>query len=351
MSAWPGFQGQQSRWGELFWLRSTVKVKWLVIMRALQNCQQWIPWPWKCYKTLKSCFYHIRLQSYPNFSSVMLMWSNIIHAHHDKWFLNNLIIFKLSIFILAWGSLDPRCAKCVGSEGVHRKVNINIQVIISKPHLTVYFVVYTSMFVYCFFLQLGSSSVVDLSPRMFSSLHGSSGQPIRLLFSKTAINLKSSNVHLHKLSSPFLWRTCNIKELFSKNNAQQARHADFWLHSTMYFMGCCWWLWSGLRSSTFQINPARIWWHILHVQSPTSGQLRCSIWRWFLVAVRLFLCQTRSTCFHRHVALENELSFPRVAITGAMVKACSRSSNVHNSASTAWLSSPWSTLSNSIILL
>ena len=47
------------------WLwKSTVEARWLVIMVTLQKCQQWIPGPRKCYKTLKSCFYHIVVPQY-----------------------------------------------------------------------------------------------------------------------------------------------------------------------------------------------------------------------------------------------------------------------------------------------
>ena len=35
----------------------------------------------------------------------------------------SLIISELSIFIWTWGPMDPRCAKCVDSEGVRQKVN------------------------------------------------------------------------------------------------------------------------------------------------------------------------------------------------------------------------------------
>ena len=187
----------------------------------------------------------------------------------------------------------------------------------------VHFVVYTSMLVYIVFIVF--AAWVKLGGRLISTNPASSAKNVLIsawFFQAAYSSLKdchqseiikcasiqmciNTNYPVLSCDALAIWRI-----FFGKNNAKQARHADFWLHSTMYFMGCCWWLWSGLRSGTFQINGARIWWRILHVRSPTSGQFRCSIWRWFLVAVQLFLCQTRGTCFHRRVALENEQSFP-----------------------------------------
>ena len=75
--------------------------------------------------------------------------------------------FELSIFILTRGPLDPRCAKCIGSEVCVIRFIINIQVIISKPHFTVYFVVYTSMFVYIVFIIF--AAWVTLGGRLIST--------------------------------------------------------------------------------------------------------------------------------------------------------------------------------------
>ena len=93
----------------------------------------------------------------------------------------------------------------------------------------------TSIFVHIVFIifaawvTLGgrlSPQIQLLLQRMFSYLHGSSGQPI--LLSKTAINLKSSNAIA-------IWRI-----IFCKNNAQQARDADLTALGDVLHIGCCW---------------------------------------------------------------------------------------------------------------
>ena len=51
------------------------------------------------------------------------IWTKDFYIRSEIFFQLSLIISELWIFIWTWGPMDPRCAKCVGSEGVRHKVN------------------------------------------------------------------------------------------------------------------------------------------------------------------------------------------------------------------------------------